>query len=198
MAVSLLVLGALAMVFAVLVQTQASGAAEQAVPIDPNNAGPDTVLAEAAGVGISTTVRPASLTGLGYHPEGSGRRGGIRHHRLLPGYGHRHLHPSRPDGTGGQRRRDKAGREPGGQDQRLPGKERRRRRRQRPRGGRDDPPGQRGRLGGGARPPALRLHLGLGQPRHHPGLKGRVGFGSPPSGAFGSWVRLPVRAADTP
>ena len=72
MAVSLLVLGALALVFAVLVQTQASGAAEQAVPIDPNNAGPDTVLAEAAGVGISTPVRPASLTGLGYHPEGEG------------------------------------------------------------------------------------------------------------------------------
>jgi hypothetical protein len=72
MAISLLVLGALALVFAVLVQTQASGAAEQAVPIDPNNAGPDTVLAEAAGVGISTPIRPASLTGLGYHPEGDG------------------------------------------------------------------------------------------------------------------------------
>ena len=72
MAISLLVLGALALVFAVLVQTQASGAAEQAVPIDPNNATPDTVLAEAAGVGISTPVRPANLTGLGYHPEGEG------------------------------------------------------------------------------------------------------------------------------
>ena len=72
MAISLLVLGALALVFAVLVQTQASGAAEQAVPIDPNNATPDTVLAEAANVGISTPVRPASLTGLGYHPEGEG------------------------------------------------------------------------------------------------------------------------------
>ena len=70
MAVSLLVLGALALVFAVLVQTQASGAAERAVPIDPNNAGPDAVLAEAAGVGISTPIRPANLTGLGYHPEG--------------------------------------------------------------------------------------------------------------------------------
>lgn len=70
MAISLLVLGALALVFAVLVQSRASGAAEAAVPIDPNNAGPDTVLAEAAGVGISTPVRPASLTGLGYHPEG--------------------------------------------------------------------------------------------------------------------------------
>lgn len=72
MAISLLVLGALALVLAILVQTRASGATETAVPIDPNNAGPDTVLAEAANVGISTPVRPASLTGLGYHPEGEG------------------------------------------------------------------------------------------------------------------------------
>lgn len=72
MALSLIVLGALALVFAILAQTRASGVAETAVPIDPNNAGPDTVLAEAAGVGISTPIRPASLTGLGYHPEGEG------------------------------------------------------------------------------------------------------------------------------
>jgi hypothetical protein len=70
MAVSLLVLGAVALVFAVFVQAKASDTAERAVPIDPNNAGPATVLAEAAGVGISTPIRPASLTGLGYHPEG--------------------------------------------------------------------------------------------------------------------------------
>ena len=70
MAVSLVVLGALALVFAVFVQTQASDAAERAVPIDPNNAGPDAVLAEAARVPISTPIRPANLTGLGYHPEG--------------------------------------------------------------------------------------------------------------------------------
>jgi hypothetical protein len=69
-AVSLLVLAAVALVFAVFVQTKASDTAERAVPIDPNNAGPDTVLAEAAGVSISTPIRPASLTGLGYHPEG--------------------------------------------------------------------------------------------------------------------------------
>src|SRR5215203_1678955 len=69
-AVSLLVLGAVALVFAVFVQTKASNTAERAVPIDPNNAGPDTVLAEAAGVTISTPIRPASLTGLGYHPDG--------------------------------------------------------------------------------------------------------------------------------
>jgi hypothetical protein len=70
MAVALLVLGATALVFAVFVQTKASDTAERAVPIDPNNAGPDTVLAEAAEVGISTPIRPASLSGLGYHSEG--------------------------------------------------------------------------------------------------------------------------------
>src|SRR5918992_390338 len=72
MAISLLVLGAVALVVAVFVQTRAADTAERAVPIDPNNAGPDTVLAEAAGVEISTPIRPASLTGLGYHPEGDG------------------------------------------------------------------------------------------------------------------------------
>jgi hypothetical protein len=70
MAVCLLLLSALALMFAVFVQTQASTAAERTVPIDPSNAGPDTVLAEAGGVEISTPIRPASLTGLGYHPEG--------------------------------------------------------------------------------------------------------------------------------
>jgi hypothetical protein len=70
MAVSLLVLGALALIFAVFVQAEASDTAERAVPIDPNNAGPATVLAEASGISISTPIRPASLTGIGYHPEG--------------------------------------------------------------------------------------------------------------------------------
>ena len=70
MAALLLALGAVALVFAVFVQTRASGTNDTAVPIDPNNAGPDTVLAEAVGVGISTPIRPASLSGLGYHPEG--------------------------------------------------------------------------------------------------------------------------------
>src|SRR5215203_3388528 len=45
MAISLLVLGAVALVVAVFVQTRAADTAERAVPIDPNNAGPDTVLA---------------------------------------------------------------------------------------------------------------------------------------------------------
>src|SRR3954454_558714 len=70
MAALLLVLGAVALIFAVFVQTRASGTAERAVPIDPNNAGPDTVLAQADKVDISTPIRPASLSGLGYHPEG--------------------------------------------------------------------------------------------------------------------------------
>jgi hypothetical protein len=69
MAVCVLISFALALVFAVLVQ--APDAAERTVvPIDPGNAGPDTVLAEAAGVEISTPIRPESMTGLGYHPEG--------------------------------------------------------------------------------------------------------------------------------
>jgi hypothetical protein len=70
MAVSLLGIGAVALVFAVFVQARASDTAERAVPIDPNNAGPATVLAEASGISISTPIRPASLTGIGYHPEG--------------------------------------------------------------------------------------------------------------------------------
>ena len=68
MAVCLMVSFMLALVFAVLVQTPE--AAERAVPIDPGNAGADTVLAKASDVEISTPIRPESLTGLGYHPEG--------------------------------------------------------------------------------------------------------------------------------
>jgi hypothetical protein len=66
----LLALGAITLILAVFVQTSVSDTGEGAVPIDPNNAGPDTVLAEAANVDISTPIRPASLSGLGYHPEG--------------------------------------------------------------------------------------------------------------------------------
>jgi hypothetical protein len=68
MAVCLMLSFMLALVFAVLVQTPE--AAERAVPIDPGNAGADTVLAKASDVEISTPIRPESLTGLGYHPEG--------------------------------------------------------------------------------------------------------------------------------
>ncbi len=68
-AVSVVLLGvALALVLAAFVQT--SGGTERALPIDPNNAGPDTVLAEVAGIYISSPIRPEAITGLGYHPEG--------------------------------------------------------------------------------------------------------------------------------
>src|SRR5215211_4367881 len=63
MAVGLMLSFMLALVFAVLVQTP-DAAAERSVPIDPGNAGADTVLAKAADVEISTPIRPESLTGL--------------------------------------------------------------------------------------------------------------------------------------
>ena len=68
LAVSLVVLGALSLVVAAFAQT--SGAKDQALPIDPNSAETDTILAEAAGLSISSPVRPEEITGLGYHPEG--------------------------------------------------------------------------------------------------------------------------------
>lgn len=68
LAVSIVLLGVLALVFAAFVQT--SGTREETLPIDPNNAGPDAVLAEIAGVYVSSPVRPENVTGLGYHPEG--------------------------------------------------------------------------------------------------------------------------------
>ena len=67
-AVLAITLGFVALVLAVLVQS--SEARGRALPIDPNNAGPDAVLGTVAGVGISTPVRPEDITGLGYHPEG--------------------------------------------------------------------------------------------------------------------------------
>lgn len=63
-----ILLGILALILAAFVQTP--GATERALPIDPNNAGPDAVLAQVAGVTISNPVRPEDVTGLGYHPEG--------------------------------------------------------------------------------------------------------------------------------
>ncbi len=68
LAVCVVLFGVLALVFAAFVQT--SGVREEALPIDPNNAGPDAVLAEVAGIGISSPVRPEDVTVLGYHPEG--------------------------------------------------------------------------------------------------------------------------------
>lgn len=68
MAICLVVLGVLALIFAVFASD--SGATGNDVPIDPNNAGPNATLASAAGVDVSTPIRPADLTGIGYHPEG--------------------------------------------------------------------------------------------------------------------------------
>lgn len=68
LAVSLAIVAATALVIAAF--AQASGAENQALPIDPNNAETDTVLAEAAGLSISSPIRPEEITGLGYHPEG--------------------------------------------------------------------------------------------------------------------------------
>ena len=67
-AVSVILLGVLALVLAA--SAQVPGATERALPIDPENAGPDVVLAQAAGIYISSPIRPEVLTGLGYHPEG--------------------------------------------------------------------------------------------------------------------------------
>jgi hypothetical protein len=69
LALSLLVLGLLAVVLALILS---GGRVEGrgGLPIDPQGAGPDAVLAEVSGVSISTPVRPEDLTALGYHPEG--------------------------------------------------------------------------------------------------------------------------------
>ena len=68
LAVCAVVLGVLALVLAAF--AQGSGAGDRSLPIDPNGAGPDVVLADVAGISISSPVRPEELTGLGYHPEG--------------------------------------------------------------------------------------------------------------------------------
>jgi hypothetical protein len=64
-------LGLLAtLVLVVVAFAQTSGSQQETPPIDPNVAGPDTALASVDGVNISIPVRPANLTGLGYHPSG--------------------------------------------------------------------------------------------------------------------------------
>jgi hypothetical protein len=68
LALSVVLLGVLALVLAAFAPNP--GPKDRALPIDPNSAGPDVMLAEAAGVVISSPIRPEDLTGLGYHPEG--------------------------------------------------------------------------------------------------------------------------------
>jgi hypothetical protein len=69
LAVSLLLLGLLAVVLALILSGGREGGG-RGLPIDPQSARPDAVLAEVSGVALSTPIRPQDLTGLGYHPEG--------------------------------------------------------------------------------------------------------------------------------
>jgi hypothetical protein len=66
-AATVILSGVLALILVAFAQT--SGASSRALPIDPDNAGPDAVLAEIGNVDISSPIRPENLTGLGYHPE---------------------------------------------------------------------------------------------------------------------------------
>ncbi len=68
---SAMLLGVLALVVATFARTPESAPA--ALPIDPNNASPNTVLATAAGMDISSPIRPTDITGIGYHPAGESR-----------------------------------------------------------------------------------------------------------------------------
>ena len=68
LAVFVVLLSILVLILAAFAQD--SEVSDRGLPIDPNNAGPDVVLAEVAGIYISSPVRPENLTGLGYHPEG--------------------------------------------------------------------------------------------------------------------------------
>ncbi len=68
LAATAVALGVLALVLTAFLQ--GSRTREGTLPIDPNGAGPDVVLADVAGVAISSPIRPEDLTGLGYHPEG--------------------------------------------------------------------------------------------------------------------------------
>lgn len=66
----LALLGVLFLVFALLLPRVATGARDRQISVDPNSAGPDVVLAEVAGVDVSSPIHPADVTGLGYHPDG--------------------------------------------------------------------------------------------------------------------------------
>ena len=68
--IALVCVAVIALIFAMI--AQGSGAAEQSLPVDPGNAGPDTVLAETLGIEVSTPIHPEDMTGLGYHPKGDG------------------------------------------------------------------------------------------------------------------------------
>ena len=67
-AAALVCLGIL--VFVLVASVLGPIAGEHQSPIDAGAAKPDTTLAEAGGLRISTPIHPADLTGLGYHPDG--------------------------------------------------------------------------------------------------------------------------------
>ena len=68
LAVCAVVLGVLALVTAAF--AQGSGTGDQSLPIDPNGAGPDVVLADVAGLSLLSPGKAQEPTGLGFHPEG--------------------------------------------------------------------------------------------------------------------------------
>ncbi|MCA1731786.1 MAG: hypothetical protein LC751_21015, partial [Actinobacteria bacterium] len=68
-----ILLALLVVLFVVLVLViprVASGARDRDISVDLDGAGSDVVLAEAAGIGVSSPIHPEDLTGLGYHPAG--------------------------------------------------------------------------------------------------------------------------------
>src|SRR5918997_1205727 len=76
LAALLLALGAITLVLAVFVQTSVSDTGEGAVPIDPNNAGPDTVLAEAASAFMGLLSRGETPEEIHYYVmDAAGREG---------------------------------------------------------------------------------------------------------------------------
>lgn len=68
----IVLLGILLLVLGLLVPRMAIGAREREMPLDLNSVGPDVILAEVAGVGISSPIHPEDLTALGYHADGGG------------------------------------------------------------------------------------------------------------------------------
>ena len=63
-------LGILFLVLALVVSRAATGTRDREMPLDLNSVGPDVILAEVAGVDITSPIRPEDLTALGYHADG--------------------------------------------------------------------------------------------------------------------------------
>jgi hypothetical protein len=68
--VLLALLGVLFLVVALVVSRAATGARTRETPLDLNSVGPDVVLAQVAGVDVTSPIPPEGLTALGYHPGG--------------------------------------------------------------------------------------------------------------------------------